>query len=71
MKLKTNSARGGRWSQTTKTLRTALCRRAFGRETPSLAIRSWNGSGPLGVFVDHLKITCTKEGVTLDDGLPF
>jgi hypothetical protein len=26
---------------------------------------------PLGVFVDHLKITCTKEGVTLDDGLPF
>jgi hypothetical protein len=29
------------------------------------------GSGPLEVFVDHLKITCTKEGVTLDDGLPF
>ena len=28
------------------------------------------GSGPLEVFVDHLKITCTKEGVTLDVGSP-
>src|ERR1700722_8106001 len=44
MKLKTNSARGGEWSQTTKTLRTALCRRAFGRETPSLTTRSWKST---------------------------
>ena len=29
------------------------------------------GSGPLEVIVDHLKITCTKEGVTLDDAVPF
>jgi len=29
------------------------------------------GSGPLEVIVDPLKITCTKEGVTLDDAVPF
>jgi hypothetical protein len=29
------------------------------------------GSGPLEVMVDDVKITCAKEGVTLDDALPF
>ena len=29
------------------------------------------GSGPLEVIVDDIKIACTKQGVTLDDALPF